>query len=289
MSTEQLITSFLDTDLYKITMHAAIYDNFPHDTVTFKYTNRTSTLKKLNLEAINWLKTQIYQLANLRFTKEEIKYLQKEVPFLPSTYLKFIETFKLDPKTQITFANDEDVSKLQDFEITISGKWVDTTLYEIPILALVSESYFKFVDTNWSNDGQVEQASLKAQRLIKNGCAFSEFGTRRRRSLKSHELVMSGLVDGAKKSGHSELLLGTSNVYFAKQFGLKPIGTVGHEWMMGIAAITQDYVNANKKAMDCWLKTMGYEHAGLALTDTFGTDAFLKVFHEPYSKYYIVA
>lgn len=281
MPSKQLIVSFLDTDLYKLTMQSAIHNCFPDAQVEFLYHNRTPE-KTLTKEAIAWLKEQISMLGDLRFTRDEIDFLKKEVPFLPQEYFKWLETFKLNPDKQV-IVNDDPAN----FGLEVRGQWDQVTLYEIPLLSLVSEAYFKFVVTDWTNDGQFEKAKAKAIKLCDHGCAFSEFGARRRRSFVTQKIVMDGLVTGAKESGHPELFLGTSNVYFAKMFHLKPMGTIAHEWMMGIAAITQDYINANKAAMDCWLKTVGNDHAGLALTDTFGTDVFLRCFKPPYSNYYV--
>ncbi|VEU20772.1 DEKNAAC101660 [Brettanomyces naardenensis] len=261
-------------------MQAAIHNCFPDAQVTFNYHNRTPE-KKLNKEAIDWLKMQIDALGDLRFSTEEIEYLKKEVPFLPAKFYQWLETFQLRPKEQVVMNDDP-----ENFDLFVKGKWDEVTLYEIPLLSLVSEAYFLFVIKDWTLDGQFEKAKSKALTLLEHNCAFSEFGTRRRRSLVTQKVVMEGLISGAKESGKESLFLGTSNVYFAKMYGLRPMGTIAHEWMMGIAAITQDYGNANKIAMDSWLKTVGNEHAGLALTDTFGTDVFLRAFYPPYSDYY---
>lgn len=296
MSAERVITSLLDTDMYKLTMHAAVVVNFPDAEVTYKYTNRSSQLS-FNQKAIDWLRKEIDFLADLTFSDEEIEYLQKEIPYLPNQYFDYIKTddVKLRPSEQIEFSteslgsNNEFNEERFNIHILVHGLWKDTILYEIPLLALISEAYFKFVDIDWTYDGQIEQAKQKAQELFAHDLLFSEFGTRRRRSFNTQDLVMKGIMEAVNenKDKNSKLFLGSSNVLFAKRFGVKPIGTVAHEWFMGIASITQDYVHANKKAMDYWIDTMGPEHAGLALTDTFGTDNYLKSFVKPYSDYYI--
>ena len=288
---EAVIKSFLDTDLYKISMQAAVHINFPDSVVEYRFNNRSIKDKKFNQEAIDWLETQFALLANLRFTKEEIDYLRNTLPYLPEKYLTFLSNdFKLDPKNEIHFSNTKvaGTDDLFDLVITIKGKWEVTILYEIYVLALVSEAYFKFVDIDWDHKGQKEQSFQKAAKLFENGVAFSEFGTRRRRDFKTQELVIQGIVEASNsKPEYKSLLLGTSNVLLAKNHNLRPIGTVAHEWFMGIASLKNDYLNSNKIAMEYWVSTFGPENAGLALTDTFGTDIFLKNFEKPLSDYYI--
>ena len=165
--------------------------------------------------------------------------------------------------------------------MNIEGLWLDTILYEIPLLALTSEAYFRFCDKDWHYDGQEEKAYGKAMRLIEGGCNFSEFGTRRRRDYHTHHLVMKGLTraaDESKGRGWTGQLSGTSNVHFAMKYGVPPIGTVAHEWFMGIASITDDYEHANETALRYWVGCFGEGVLGVALTDTFGTPTFLKAF-----------
>lgn len=201
-----------------------------------------------------------------------------------------MKEFRLKPREQLnpifdpigadTGAEDE----LGDIRIEISGKWVDTILYEIPLLALTSEAYFKFMDTDWNYDGQEEKAYGKGMRLLEAGCVVSEFGTRRRRDYHTQALVFRGLVKASKdaqKQGLPGKLSGTSNVHLAMRFNLPPVGTVAHEWFMGIAAITNDYQNATEEALRRWVGCFGEGVLGIALTDTFGTPEFLKAFSKP--------
>lgn len=173
---------------------------------------------------------------------------------------------------------------LGDIDIEIKGTWVDTILYEIPILALTSEAYFKFMDKDWNYEGQEDKAHEKGARLLEAGCVFSEFGTRRRRDYHTQALVFRGLVKASKEAESRGLpgkLSGTSNVHLAMRFGIPPVGTVAHEWFMGIAAIKDDYAHATQDALRYWVGAFGEGVLGIALTDTFGTPDFLKAFNEP--------
>ena len=221
-------------------------------------------------------------------TSEELAFLTKNCPYLTPQYLTFLSAFHLKPSKQLKLSfsptndtgADDDVG---DFRIDTEGLWLDTILYEIPLLALVSEAYFKFVERDWSHDGQEEKAYQKGVALLGGGCIFSEFGTRRRRDYHTHDLVVQGLCRAAgeaKAQGWSGKLSGTSNVHFAHKHGLVPIGTVAHEWFMGVAAITDDYENANEIALRYWTATFGEGVLAVALTDTFGTPTFLKAFRK---------
>ncbi|KAJ2663165.1 nicotinate phosphoribosyltransferase [Coemansia sp. RSA 1200] len=111
--------------------------------------------------------------------------------------------------------------------------------------------------------------------LVSSGCRFAEFGTRRRRDFTTQDIVMSALLEVS--SEFPGYLSGTSNVYMARKYGIPPVGTVAHEWIMGVAALEDTYENANRLAMQKWLATFNGD-LGIALTDTFGTRAFLANF-----------
>jgi nicotinate phosphoribosyltransferase len=147
-------------------------------------------------------------------------------------------------------------------------------LYEVPILSILSEAYFQFVDTKWDYVGQHRLAKQKGIELLHEGIAFSEFGTRRRRSYEAQKIVMQGLVDARNElTGDGTLrgkLTGTSNVHFAMEFGVNPVGTIAHEWIMGIAAM-EGYEGSNALAMKMWESVYPDGSLRVALTDTFST------------------
>lgn len=282
------IISLLDTDLYKLTMQCCVLKYFPDVQVTYKYTNRTPDMK-FTREAVRWLSKQIQKLADLSLSTDELTFLRTNCAYLSEPYLHYLSTFRMYPDKQVHLKfvpqkdtdSDEDTG---DIELTTSGTWLETILYEIPLLALISETYFKFINRDWSYAGQVEKAKLKGTELLKNGCMISEFGSRRRRDYHTQDLVLQGLrqaQDDASHNGWSGKLTGTSNVHFAMKHELTPIGTVAHEWFMGVAAVTNDYENANETALKYWVSTFGQGVLAIALTDTFGTPDFLKAFDKP--------
>lgn len=204
-------------------------------------------------------------MASIRVTTEELAFLKKRCPYLNDTYISFLETFQLKPAEQvkINFSPTNDTGSDEDegfVEYHIEGLWVDTILYEIPLLALTSQAYFKFSNTDWDYEGQEEKAFAKGAALLQSGCVFSEFGSRRRRDYHTHDLVMKGLIRAAeagKQAGWPGILSGTSNVHFAMKYDTNAVGTVAHEWYMAIAAITDDYEKANELALQYWLDCFG--------------------------------
>jgi nicotinate phosphoribosyltransferase len=272
------VFSFLDTDLYKLTMQCAVLDYFPTVEVEYKFTNRTPHMR-LNRDAFTWLEEQVRRLENIVLEERELQFLRQHCPYLSEVYLDYLQKLRLRPAEQVVLRfTPIDGSTEGDLDITIKGLWVETMLYEIPLLALTSEAYFKFVDTDWDYDGQEEQAYDKGTRLLGAGCAFSEFGSRRRRSFHTHDLVVKGLARAAKDHPGHGALTGTSNVYFAMKHNIAPVGTVAHEWYMGIAALSGDYENANENGLRYWLDCFGEGVLGIALTDTFGTADFFRAF-----------
>ncbi|KAL8971299.1 MAG: hypothetical protein Q9197_003350 [Variospora fuerteventurae] len=279
------IFSLLDTDLYKLTMQCAILKYLPDVHVTYSFTNRTPHMR-LTRAAFQWLQEQINKLANISLNDKELDYLKSTCSFFNDAYLRFLISFRLQPSdhVRVTFTPLKDTGgadDVGDVHLGIGGRWLDTILYEIPLLALTSEAYFKFCDRDWTYKHQESRAYDKGCKLLQHGCVFSEFGSRRRRDYHTQDLVMQGLTRAAADAGRhgwKGKLSGTSNVHFAMRYSIPPVGTVAHEWYMGIASITNDYEHANETAMRYWTGCFGEGVLGIALTDTFGTPTFLKAF-----------
>lgn len=210
---------------------------------TYAFTNRTPDLK-ITRRGFKWLQNRISELRKLALTDSELQFLKDKCPYLPSKYLDFLHSFHFKPAEQVaakfTPVQINELSKraeleelcqaskdeeFGDVEISVQGKWLDTILYEIPLLVLVSECYFKFGNTDWTHDGQEKKAKEKGRRLLESGCLFSEFGTRRRRSYHTQDLVLKGLVAAQEEFSKQHpdgpgKFTGTSNVHFAHRCGL---------------------------------------------------------------------
>jgi nicotinate phosphoribosyltransferase len=233
---------------------------------------------KFNGAAYNAIIDNIRHLATLKLTDSEYKFLEN-YKFLKVSYLKYLQNYTFKPEqVQVKFLDG-------DLDIKITGPWHETILWEVPLMAIISEAYFDHVDTDWKNgvlrlegpgsmgwkESQYNLAIEKATKLAQMSDKFTDFGTRRRRSYEVQDLVVQAFKDSKNPN-----FFGTSNVHFAHKYGLRAIGTMAHEWIMGVSAL-ESLRYANKYALMKWIDT--YEgNLGYALTDTFGTEAFFKDF-----------
>lgn len=207
-------------------------------------------------------------MADLQLSAEELKYLEETCYFLTPVYLDFLNHYRYDAG-EVNVHVDVDDGNLQ---LTITGPWFRTILWEVPLMALVSELYFEMTSPcTISRNDQRANNTEKAERLRDAKVNFADFGTRRRFCAHNQERVIEDIL-----TVEGNTLVGTSNVHFAKQFGIRPIGTHAHEWFMFHAG-QNGYRLANKSAMDAW--TAAYNgNLGIALTDTYTTDVFLRSF-----------
>lgn len=276
----QIITSLLSEDAYKFSMGQAIYHQFSEykTTWTFKCRNKDVHFTK---EMVEEIKRQVKLFCSLRFTEEELSYLDK-IRWIKGSYVDFLrlwharfEDFTIDDNAEC------------GLNIEASGTWLNTSMYEIPILAIVNEVYFRFAYDEEELQRQFERKlKEKIQALVDgkyNLGNFSEFGLRRRLSLKAQDLAVRMLKENNASFKDSNFV-GTSNVELAKKYGVTPVGTMAHEWIMcsGQGNHKHNPAYSNWYALDAWVKEYGVLN-GTALTDTITTDCFLRDFQLTYA------
>ncbi|KAF8339683.1 Quinolinate phosphoribosyl transferase [Cantharellus anzutake] len=282
-----LSPSILDTDLYKLTMQQAVLHHFPDARVRYKFDNRSKSTQ-FNRKCLELFQANTELISDLKLTANERDWLKQKCPYLKEEYLDFLSSLQLNPSEQVStkFIPSELDDNIGQIEISVQGRWSETILYEVPLMAALSDAYFRTMDTDWEYDGQEELAYQKGIKLFEEGVLLSEFGTRRRRSLKTQKLVIEGLIRanetlrGDKKSTGE--LKGTSNVHLARLYNLTPIGTIAHEWTMGVAAV-KGYDAPNMTALSLWEAVYPPEPTNalhIALTDTFTSHVFFEELKE---------
>lgn len=264
--------SILDTDLYKLTMQQAVLQKFPNAPATYRFTLRDKSVS-FSRHCVDAFRDAVSRFSSLFLTSEEHQWLQKTCPHFTFEYLDYLRAYRFKPEqVLVTFLPNSDDDDAGSLEIDVSGPWVETILWEVPLMACLSEIYFSSVDTDWNYDTQDERSYSKAKTLIEAGCKVMEFGTRRRRTHITQDIVIGAMVRASNDFPGPGKLLGTSNVYFAHKYGLTPLGTVAHEWFMGIAVL-HGYDTVNAVALDLW-ESVYPKSILLALPDTFTSEVF---------------
>ena len=264
------LPSILDNDFYKFTMQHAVIKLFPYAKARYAFINRgkhefPQGFSKKLAEAINALK-------NLKLTADEKDFLLKTCPYLDATYLDFLEGYRYNPN-EVTITQNG-----SDLEVTIEGMWYRTILWEVPIMALICELYYQTTNQTPESDTLIADKALQKMNLYNDlQINIAEFGTRRRHSFHTHDLVVKTLTEQGKPG-----FVGTSNVYLAMKHKTKPIGTHAHEWFMFHAA-KYGYKMANRQGLDHWVDVYRGD-LGIALTDTYTTDIFLQQFDKKLGK-----
>lgn len=269
MSNIQL-SSILDNDFYKITMQNAVVKLFPSQIVKYEFINRGKHFFPEGFA--DSLRHIVDKMAELKLTKEEKKFLAKTCPYLDLPYLDFLEGYHYDP-------SEVKIKQMgNDLSVTVEGLWYRTILWEVPLLALISELHYEMNHLERDSNQTIMARTLeKADSLNQLGVTFAEFGTRRRHSFKVQNLVMEALIQKPDST-----FIGTSNVHFAMKYNVKPIGTHAHEWFMFHAA-EYGFKMANKIALDHWVDVYRGD-LGVALSDTFTTDVFFQQFDKKFTK-----
>ena len=281
MKIKQIINSLLETDLYKFSMGQAIYHQFPGYKTTWSFKCRNKDVK-FTEGMVEEIKEQIRAYCGLRFTEDELAYLDN-IKWLKGSYVDFLRLWQ--PRYE-----DFEISTDAECGLTIEtkGTWLNTSMYEIPTLAIVNEVYFKMqydYDELLQSFKERLDAKYDALRTGKwYAGIFSEFGLRRRLSEEAQELAIEKFSHLNENLHCASTFVGTSNVYLAKKFDLTPVGTMAHEWIMCVGQGNHKHNPAysNWYALDAWVKEYGVLN-GTALTDAITTDCFLKDFQLTYA------
>ncbi len=277
---ERIINSLLETDMYKFSMGQAIYHQFSDYKTTWSFRCRNEDVFFTH-EMVEEIRNQIKMYCDLRFTEDELEYLNN-IKWIKGSYVDFLRLWK---------------PRYADFEITedadcglalkTRGTWLNTSMYEIPTLAIINEVYFRM---QYEYDGLLasfkEKLDEKIDKLISGEWdigVFSEFGLRRRLSGEAQAMAVKALCEN-NPFYHDSKCVGTSNVYLAKKFGVMPSGTMAHEWIMCVGQGNHKHNPAysNWYALDAWVKEYGVLN-GTALTDAITTDCFLRDFQLTYA------
>lgn len=264
-----IIASLLDTDLYKFSMMQVVLHHFPAAQVEYRYKCRTPNV---NLSAyLDEIRAEIHALCQLHFTDAELLYL-RGLRFIKSDFADFLGLFHLPEKC----IRVSEGTKPGEIDITVKGPWLHTILFEIPVLAIVNEVYFRNVcrEPSWKEGRKRLQSKMH---LITDNPALADFrvaeyGTRRRFSRQWHEEVVTTM-----KTQMSPHFAGTSNVFLAMKHGVTPLGTMGHEYLQACQALGPRLRDSQVYALEVWAKEYRGD-LGIALSDVYGMDAFLRDF-----------
>lgn len=265
---DPIIKYFFDDDFYKFTMWNAVRDLYSNVRATAKFINRN--IKTPLGHLADDVRKQIDFLADLK-PEQEILDMLAAFPFFDEAFFENIAKFRYNPRLCNVFVNNGEL------DITLSGKWQDIILFECKILAIVSELMTRQYEYLPEHSYSINQ---KAAHISQTDVKFADFGTRRRASFQNHNNVVAVLQWLCPDN-----FIGTSNVFLAYKNNLKPIGTMAHEYIQAHLGLTENMRYAQKRALYSWLEKYD-NHLGIALTDTFTTDAFLKDFGYTLAKTY---
>lgn len=262
-----IITSLLDNDLYKFTMLNAVLKLYPNEQVEYTFHNRDK--REIPSAIYAEFGRQIRAMESIELTQIEELYIRKEFSHLfDEEFFTYLRNFRFN----------SDQVKLeyfgQDLKMTIRGTWETTILWEVPLMAILSEVFFAKTQPNVSLTQFKTNTALKGTTLKDNGINFMEFGTRRRMSKLTQSLAVSLL----KITGR-ERFLGTSNVYFGMLHNVPVKGTIAHEWIMYHGA-TVGYKQANEEAIKAWREVYGSE-LNTVLPDTYTSKSFFETVTSP--------
>ena len=262
-----ILQTLLDTDAYKLHMQQAVFHHYYDVHVAAEFRCRGDDLLGIYAEAI---REQVDAMQHLALSEEEFQWLSG-LPFFKADYLDWLKTFRFDP-SQVDISNDN--GKLN---IRLSGPWREVILWEVPLLAVISELVHRFRSPEANVQLALEHLESKladfgtlTADLDLSAFRLMDFGTRRRFSRDVQQAIVERLQQ-------EPWFIGTSNYDLARRLSLTPMGTQAHEWFQAHQQISPDLANSQIAALRAWLDEYPNQ-LGIALTDCITMDAFLRDF-----------
>ncbi|NCD43317.1 MAG: nicotinate phosphoribosyltransferase, partial [Bacteroidia bacterium] len=265
-----MIHSILDNDFYKFTMQNCVVKKFPRAKVRYQFINRGATLFPDGFAIA--LKRCVAAMSALQLTQEEKEFLAHKCYYLDPTYLDFLAGYRYD---------SDEVSIRQEggaLHIDLEGYWYRTILWEVPLMALISELYYDLAGKKPLPEKEITSIAREKMKIYEGlKIKVADFGTRRRFSYANHDHIIDTLQEY-----RGATFIGTSNVHFAMRYNLSPIGTHAHEWFMFHSA-KYGFKMATKFSLEHWIDIYRGD-LGIALSDTFTTELFFKCFDTKFAK-----
>ena len=278
---ERIIKHFTDNDLYTFTCQYYILKTYPRAEVEYKFFDRNHT--KYPKMFAELLQKQINMMKDVAITDEEIDFMKRKCYFLPEWYFIFLKGYRFTPN-EVTISQDNE----GNLDISINGKWYSTIMWEMPILSIISEISHELKGEKEKYNGEDEywKSYDKMYNALKNGLVVSDMGTRRRFSFEHHENVIRAFVDASHKANENlecfGKFVGTSNVWFAKEHNLTPIGTMSHQ-IISFEETVSGVFECNNQVMSKWSSCFDGLN-GIYLYDAFGDNVFFNNFQTKYAK-----
>lgn len=279
-----IIQSLLDTDLYKFTMMQVVLHHFPGARVEYRFKCRNPGVDLARFAG--QIREEVRSLCQLRFKDAELAYL-RSMRFIKSDFVDFLGLFQLNEKYISIIPRPSG-----ELEVRIEGPWLHTILFEIPVLAIVNEVYFRNTQPKPDLAEGRRRLEEKIALLHVDGLSdlkIADYGTRRRFSKEWHEEVLRTLTarlgavtpsaTGApiRPDGRPAQFAGTSNVLFAMKLGLIPLGTMAHEYLQACQALGPRLRDSQVYGFESWAREYRGD-LGIALSDVYGMNAFLRDF-----------
>lgn len=279
----QIVNHFTDNDLYGFSVMYYVLQTYPDAEVRYSFFDRNHTRYPKGFGAL--LREQVDNMADVVVTDEEIAYMKDNINFLPAWFYTFLKGYRFNPKEVHIFQDNNGY-----LTITIEGKWWSSIMWEMPILSTISELMHEINgDMKLVNlENEYHKAYGKGVKAFSNGIVLSDMGTRRRFSFEIQSEVIRALKDAndacKKEESYTGKFAGTSNVWFAMQYGLPCIGTMSHQ-MISFEECVSGMHQCNNAVMEKWLNVFN----GKLLTylyDCFGDDVFFASVSPKYLKAY---